>query len=95
MANSVLQDEILESLEKLDGFTKAIAEADQRVAKAKEELAKTKQTVQATHESLIGDYNRLDAELKVIEKTLPIDFLEIYSRMARSRGSESMASTVT
>ncbi len=91
MANSVLQDEILESLEKLDGFTKLIGEAEQRVARAKEELAKTRLAVESQHESLIGDVNRLEAELKVAEQNLPGDYQEIYVRSARSRGSESMA----
>ena len=45
MANSVLADEILEAMEKLDGLKAHVPEHEARVAKAKEELAKAQQKV--------------------------------------------------
>ena len=41
MANSVLADEILEVLERIDELGTAMAEAEQKLVKAKEELAKS------------------------------------------------------
>ncbi len=45
MANSVLADEILEGLEKIDELQKIAAEAEQTVLKAKDEVAKSQQQV--------------------------------------------------
>src|SRR5215475_16009285 len=47
MANSVLADEILEAMEKLDGLKAHVPEHEGRVAKAKDELAKTQQKVRS------------------------------------------------
>jgi len=91
MANSVLADEILEALEKIDEFQLAVGEADQKVAKAKEELVKTQQQVREQEGLLAGDIQRLEAELKENEKELPIDFREAYQRLVKSKGSDAMA----
>lgn len=91
MANSVLADEILEALEKIDEFQKHVGEADQKVAKAKDELSKSQQQVRDQEALLAGDINRLEAELKESEKELPADFREAYQRVVKSKGSDAMA----
>jgi len=91
MAISVLADEILEGLEKIDEFQLLVVEADQKVAKAKEELVKTQQQVREQEGLLAGDIQRLEAELKENEKELPVDFREAYQRLVKSKGSDAMA----
>ncbi|HEX3655718.1 MAG TPA: phospholipase [Pirellulales bacterium] len=91
MANSVLADEILEALEKIDASQKLVVEAEQKVAKAKEEAAKSQQHVREQEGLLAGDINRLEAELKESEKELPADFQDAYQRVVKSKGSDAMA----
>lgn len=91
MANSVLADEILEALEKIDDFVPTQAEAELKLAKGREELNKTEQQVREQHELLIGDVTRLEAELKRVEADLPADFRDAYQRIVKGKGSDAMA----
>lgn len=91
MANSVLADEILEALEKIDEIAGGIGEAEQKVAKGKEELAKSKQQVADQHGSLAEDVRRLEAELKETESALPDDFRDAYYRIVKGKGSDALA----
>jgi uncharacterized protein len=91
MANSVLADEILEALEKIDGFAGTISGAEQNLAKGREELAKTEGQVRQQHDLLIGDVQRLEDELKKVEAGLPSDIREVYQRVVKSKGSDAMA----
>ena len=91
MANSVLADEILEGLEKIDELHKIAADAEQNVAKGKEELAKIQQQVRDQDGSLADDVQRLEGELKEAEKELPADFRDAYQRIVKSKGSDAMA----
>jgi len=91
MANSVLSDEILDALEKVDEFDKLIAEAKQNVAKGKEELATTRQNVQSKLDQLIAEVGRLEGELQASESKLPADIRQDYERIVRSKGADGMA----
>lgn len=91
MANSVLQDEILETMEKIEESKKVVAEAEGRLAKLKEELARVQQAVRDQQGALEGDYKRLEAELQESEKKLPADLRENYNRMVRGKGADGMA----
>jgi predicted nucleic acid-binding Zn-ribbon protein len=91
MAASVLADEILEALEKLDSLKAATPEAEVQVQNAKNELAKAQQQVRAEEESLRGDIKRLEAELTAAERNLPDDFRELYQRVVKSKGQDAMA----
>ena len=91
MANSVLADEILEALEKLDGFKKVIADAEAAHARGKEEAAKLSATVRDSSESLLADVARCQTELKEVEKKLPADFYVHYERLSRSKGADALA----
>ena len=73
MAGSVLADEILEALEKIDGFAVTINEAEQNLAKGREELAKVEQQVRGQHDLMMGDVQRLEGELKKVEVELPAE----------------------
>ena len=91
MAGSVLQDEILEMMEKADEFKKSIAEAEQNLQKAKDEMNRVQQTVRDQHGMLDVDVQRLQGELTEGEKNLPPDLREHYLRMVRGRGADGMA----
>lgn len=92
MAGSVLADEILEGLERLDEYEKQIAEAKGQTAKAAEELKRNKDEVLSKQESLLADAQRVENELKAAESQLPDDFREAYSRAVKGRGADAMAS---
>ncbi len=91
MANSVLADEILEAMEKVDEFHQHIFEAEQRLVKGKEELAKVQQAVRDQTGLIEGDVKRLEIELREAEAALPADIRDGYNRVVKSRGSEAMA----
>lgn len=91
MANSVLQDEILEALEKIETAKTTVTEAEQRWTKAKEEMAKVQNAVREQHGNLDTDYKRLEGELVESEKKLPDDLRETYSRMVRGKGADGLA----
>jgi predicted nucleic acid-binding Zn-ribbon protein len=91
MANSVLADEILEALEKVDQYKLAIGEAEVQVGKSKEELAKVQQTVRSQEELLRTDVRRLEGELRTAEAALPAELREVYERVVKARGEDAMA----
>lgn len=90
-ANSVLSDEILESLEKLDELTAAIAAAEVNLVKAKEEAAKTRARVNEQQQGLETELARVLSELTEAEKNLPQDFKIEYQRITKARGEDAMA----
>jgi predicted nucleic acid-binding Zn-ribbon protein len=91
MAKSVLEDEILEALGKIDELQAATIEAEKRHARAKEELAKVETAVREQATLIQGDVTRLEGELRTTESELPSEFREIYQRVVKSKGSEGMA----
>jgi uncharacterized protein len=91
MANSVMADEVLEGLERIDSFADKIAEAEAAVAKAKAEREKVRQQFAADEPVIRGDLARLDAELKKHEALLPDDFKPLYHRAVNAREGDALA----
>lgn len=91
MAGSVLADEILEAMEKIDELAAQIAEHQQKTATAKDELAKAQQILRDQAGQLDGEIKRLEAELRKAESGLPDDFRETYQRLVKSKGEDAMA----
>lgn len=91
MAGSVLADEILEAMEKIDELAGVLAEQQQKIAAAKEELAKAEQAVRDQAGILDTDLKRLQAELRQAESALPGDFREQYQRVVNSKQDDAMA----
>ncbi len=91
MAGSVLADEILESMEKLDVQQLAVKEAEQLLAVGTQELEKTRQAIEASAASLRGDIERLEASLAQAESSLPADFKVDYQRVVRGKGANGLA----
>jgi hypothetical protein len=91
MAGSVLQDEILEGLEKADQLAIAVKEADKNLAAGKQELNKARQAVEVSAATVRADLSRLEVELVQAERALPADVKADYQRIVRSKGAESLA----
>ena len=91
MAGSVLSDEILEGLEKIDVLALATKEAEKNLASGKQEWEKAKQAVEASAATIRADVIALEAELVQAEAGLPPDLKADYERVVRSKGADSLA----
>jgi uncharacterized protein len=91
MAGSVLSDEILEGLEKVDQLTLVTKEAEKNLAAGKQEMEKAKQAVQSSAATIRTDVTALEAELSHAESALPADLKIDYERVVRSKGADSLA----
>jgi len=90
-ANSVLADEILEALERLDQLQAAVKTADQNLAKTKEEFNKLRKRVDEQQQGLESEFVRVQAELTAAEALVPEVFRDDYLRLARAMGADCMA----
>ncbi|MFK7768004.1 MAG: zinc ribbon domain-containing protein [Mariniblastus sp.] len=94
-ANSVLQDEILEQLEKLDVLTEEAEQAKQNYAKSQTETQKMTDKVALDLKALESEKIRVTAELAEAEKGVPIDLATEYRRLVAGMGEDALASTDT
>jgi predicted nucleic acid-binding Zn-ribbon protein len=91
MTNSVLTDEILEALERIDELQEQAAQAEAVLAKARENAEKTRREVEQQEPLIRGDLARLEAELSECESALPAAVRELYQRVVRQRGEDALA----
>ena len=91
MAGSVLADEILESMEKLDGLKSAVGDAERQVDAGMQDLEKTKKSIEDTATSLQTEIRRLEESLEQAEAELPSDFKGDYQRLIRGKGAQGLA----
>jgi predicted nucleic acid-binding Zn-ribbon protein len=90
-ANSVLSDEILEALEKMDQLQIAVKTADENLKKTREESGKVKQKVESERAVIEAELARVLANLADAETKLPLDIKRDYDRMAKARGEGALA----
>jgi predicted nucleic acid-binding Zn-ribbon protein len=91
MATKVLEDEILEALERIDSIRKTVPAAEAEVAAAKKVLAEVKARVAAETATVEGEIVRVKSELETVERDLPEDARESYRRIVKSKGADAMA----
>jgi len=91
MTNSVLADEILEALDKVDDHKKTVARVDSDLTAARQKLGKVRTDVSEREPSLRTDIARLEAELKQSEASLPAEVREPYQRVVRHLGEDALA----
>jgi hypothetical protein len=91
MANSVLEDEILEALDKIEAFGVSIAAAEAARAAAVQKAAEIREEVAKLEPSLKADIARLEAELQHSEATLPAEIRDLYDRSVRQKGEDALA----
>jgi uncharacterized protein len=91
MANSVLADEALEMMERVEKFQLEVSQAETNLEEAlrqleglKAEFAKEEPTIQA-------DNNRLKTDLTDWEKQLPVEYRELYHRQTDNHGEDGLA----
>ncbi len=94
MANSVMADEILEALEKVDQLEKKAEEARRMTESAKADLAKVESEVEQQREELESEIARVLVMLEGVEKDVPADIRADYKRVVKARGEEALASVV-
>lgn len=90
-ANSVLSDEILEMLEKIDQLQIEVGKSEETLSKVKVETDKVIARVNEEQVKLNSELERVTAELRTAEAALPSDFKSDYDRIAKSRGEDALA----
>lgn len=94
MANSVMADEILEALEKVDQLQTQLADAERAVETAKADQARVEQEVETQRHQLEGELARVLELLEGVEKDVPTEIRADYKRVVKSRGEEALAAVV-
>ena len=94
-ANSVLQDEILEQLEKLDVLTEEAELAKTNHAKSQSELKRLSDEVALELKALEAEKTRISQELAEKEKQIPFDLAGQYRRLVAGKGEDALGLTNT
>ena len=92
-ANSVLSDEILELLERIDVLEEELAAAKANHEKAQQETKTIQANVSAELEKLNGELTGLEADLIEQEKLIPTDIKVDYRRLVEKKGEDALADT--
>lgn len=92
MAVSVLEDEILEALTKVDQLQVEVGQAEQAVQQAEAELANAKSQAAAREPGLQEREKSLQTAVTAAEKFLPGDLLPQYRRAVQAFGADALAS---
>jgi len=91
MAGKVLEDEILESLERIDGLKPAVPAAEEAIAAARRKLADEETRVAAEVTELEAEVARISGDVQATEQDLAEDLREKYQRAVRHKGADGMA----
>ena len=94
-ANSVLQDEILELLERLDVVNAEVVDAKANHQKAKDETVAMREKVKLELNELNAEKERVTSELAESEKALPATMMDAYRRLVRLKGENTFAISMT
>ena len=90
-AKRVLEDEILEVLERVDVLRGEVPPLEAEVAAARKALEDTKRQVGEEKGRLDAEVARVGADLASAEKELPADSEVAYRRVVKSKGADAMA----
>jgi len=91
MANSVLEDEILEAYELVDEATKELAKIEQELTDSEASVIDLEEKVAASRPNLENAITELNQQIKVAEEILPSDARQQYRRMAQAYGAKALA----
>ncbi|MFM9959722.1 MAG: zinc ribbon domain-containing protein [Planctomycetaceae bacterium] len=92
MANSVLEDEILDCMDQVDKLKTKVADAEKVVADAQEDVRKMTAQVAAAEAGLKDRAARLLPAVTEAESVIPKDFMATYRRLVIAHGADSLAS---
>jgi len=93
MAIRVLEDEILESLERVDEITSQQPTATDNVKKVTAALEALKKQVQKEAAQLEKEMARVLSKLAEVESELAVETREVYQRVVKHKGEDGMASS--
>lgn len=91
MANSVLEDEILEGLEKVDQKQQELGRKKLELERAREEQKRVAHEVGEAEAGLNQDLARLEAEVHSAEAVIPQGIMENYRRLVAAHGAGALA----
>ncbi|TWT36394.1 putative zinc ribbon domain protein [Posidoniimonas corsicana] len=91
MANSVMEDEILEALGRVDTLTAAAAQADEDLAKGRQELQRVTKQVEDSADVIRADIERVEGERVEADAKLPSDFRAEYQRIVKAKGADGLS----
>lgn len=91
MANSVLEDEILDCMEQVDALKGKIADAEKVVAEAKDDIRKITEQVAAAEAGLKERAEKLRLAVAEAETVIPADLMATYRRLVGAHGADSLA----
>ena len=91
MANSVLEDEILEALEGCDAYQREIKEFEQEIATFEAELAKFTANAKQREPDLQAQAAQMQAQVADIERILPPAIVPQYRRLVQSYGAQALS----
>lgn len=91
MANSVVADEVLETLELIDKAQADVGEVEKNVAAAKRKVEEVRAEAVAAQPLIQADIDRLEGELAETESQLPPDTADLYRRLVRLKGEDGLA----
>jgi len=94
MANSVMADEILEALEKVDQLEMKTVEAQKSLETAKADLLKIESEVGQQTRELEAEIARVLVNLEGVEKDIHPDIRANYKRVVVTKGEDALASIV-
>lgn len=91
MANSVLEDEILDCMEQADKLKSKIADAEKVVAEAKDDVRKMIDQVAAAEAGLKEQAEKLRRAVVEAETVIPNDHIATYRRLVGAHGADALA----
>ena len=91
MANSVLEDEILDALEKVDAAQVAVRQLEEAVTAARAEEARLAAETETVLPGLQAQVGQLQQVLATTEEDLPPDFVNHYRRLVQAHGAGALA----
>lgn len=91
MATKVLEDEIIEALERIDTLKPAVPAAETEIAAVKKLLADAEAKVKAEGGRLEAEVARIRGDLQAAEKDLADDVRERYDRVVKQKGADGMS----
>lgn len=94
-ANSVLEDEILEQLERLDALQETQVAAEKNYSQSQEDTKSIVAQVSAELKELELEKVRVSGELAEAEKAIPYDLVGEYHRLVKGKGEDALGSTDT
>ncbi len=94
MAKSVLEDEGLEILDKVDLALKRVTECEEALKKAREEEKQFREQFDARANELTASSERLQGEIAKASRIIPAEFQEQFRRVSAGKGADCMALVV-